>query len=137
MQAQLCPLYPGKRTLAARTGKSAKGQKATLAGAELPNTSAWCLTSRMTPRRAVVMGILVTFALGLVLAGYNGTSIYVWLTTGKVEVLGNLEGRSRLPLYFKTVIVRDFVGFLIGVCLLIGAIVEAAVLSRKRRRQYP
>lgn len=83
------------------------------------------------------MGILVTFALGLVLAGYNGTSIYVWLTTGKVEVLGNLEGSSRLPLYFKTVIVRDFVGFLIGVCLLIGAIVEAAVLSRKRRRQYP
>lgn len=75
----------------------------------------------------------MTFVTGLVLAGYNGTSIYVWLTTGKVEVLGNLEDNSRLPLYFTTIVVRDFVGFLIGACLLIVAIVEATVLSRRSR----
>ena len=76
------------------------------------------------------MGIWVTFIAGFVLAGYNGTSIYVWYTTGQVEILGGLIGSSYAPIFFAKALVEDFIGFVVGLCLLIFAVVETAVLAK-------
>jgi hypothetical protein len=84
----------------------------------------------MTPRRAVAVGTIVTFALGLLLAGYNGTTLYVWYTTGKVEILGKLEHTSYAPIFFAKSFVENCFGCFIGVCLLIFAMFEAAVLLK-------
>jgi hypothetical protein len=88
------------------------------------------LTLRMAPRRAVVVGIWITLVLGLVLAGYNGTSIYVWYATGNVEILGRLKDPSFGLFFFAKALFQDFFGFLIGVVLLIFAAVEVAILSK-------
>lgn len=86
------------------------------------------LTCPMTPRRAVVVATWVTFVTGFVLAGYNGTSIYVWYTTGKVEILGGPHDNSYAPIFFAKALVQDYFGFLIGLCLLILAVFEIAAL---------
>jgi hypothetical protein len=84
----------------------------------------------MTPRRAVLVGILVTFVFGFFLAGYNGTAIYVWYKTGKLESLGSLEDSSSVPIYFAARLVMDFGGFLLGVVLLIAVVAQLAYLGK-------
>jgi hypothetical protein len=85
----------------------------------------------MTPCRAVHVATCVTFVLGLILAGYNGTSIYMWWTTGKVEILGRLEDNSyALIFFFAKALGQNLFGFLIGICLLIFAILEVAFLPK-------
>ena len=76
----------------------------------------------MTPRRAVFLGKVVTFVFGFLLAGYNGTALYVWYAKGKVEILGSLEPSSFAPVYFaKTLIEKGFF-CLLGILLLLGAL---------------
>jgi hypothetical protein len=84
----------------------------------------------MNRSRAVFIAILIAFVAGFILAGYNGTAIYIWHTTGKIEILGSLEDRPRVPIYFTMTLILNFGGFLIGVCLLIFAIAEFVVLSK-------
>jgi len=92
----------------------------------------------MTPRRAVVVGICATFVTGFVLAGYGGTSIYVWYTTGKVEILGGLKDSSYAPILFGKALVRDFFEFAVGACLLILALFAVAVFSKSlsKRKEF-
>lgn len=84
----------------------------------------------MKPRRAVAIVMLITFVTGLILAGYNGTSIYVWYTTGKLEILGSLEDKGRFPLYFMLTLILNFGGFIVGLGLLVFGIAEFAILSK-------
>jgi hypothetical protein len=76
----------------------------------------------MTPRRAVFVGKIVTFALGFLLAGYNGTALYVWYATGKVEILGSLESSSFAPIYFVKTLIENGFFCLLGILLLLGAL---------------
>lgn len=76
----------------------------------------------MTPRRAVFVGKIVTFALGFLLAGYNGTALYVWHTTGKVEILGSLEASASAPIYFAKTSIENGFFCLLGVLLLLGVL---------------
>ncbi|CCE11492.1 hypothetical protein BRAS3843_700006 [Bradyrhizobium sp. STM 3843] len=92
----------------------------------------------MTPRRAVVIGIWVIVATGFILAGYNGAAIYIWYTTGKVELLGSLRDSSYSPILFSKALVQDFLGFAIGACLLVLApFVIATFLKALGRRKQP
>jgi hypothetical protein len=76
----------------------------------------------MTPSRAVLMGKIVTFVFGFLLAGYNGTALYVWYRTGKVEILGSLEPGSFAPIYFAKVLIENGFFCLLGVLILLGAL---------------
>ncbi len=76
----------------------------------------------MTPRRAVPKGKVVTFVFGFLLAGYNGTALYVWYRKGKVEILGSLEPSSFSPIYFAKVLIENGFFCLLGVLLLLGAL---------------
>jgi len=96
------------------------------------------LTCLMTPRRAVAVGLWMTFVTGFILAGYNGTAIYVWYTTGKVEILGSLEDSSFVPPLFARALVQDFLGFLTGALLLICAAFAAPAFSKSiKNRKEP
>jgi hypothetical protein len=94
-----------------------------------------CIVLMMTPRRAFAVGIFVTFVFGFILAGYNGTALYVWYTTGQVEILGRLESRSSFPpiLYGKALF-QDALGCLLGICLLIAAAAEIVILIKSFRK---
>jgi hypothetical protein len=75
---------------------------------ELRNASSLrCIATYMPPRRAVTVGTFVTFVPGFVLAGYNGTALYVWYTTGQVEMLGRLENSSYSPILYAKSLVED------------------------------
>ena len=89
----------------------------------------------MTPRRAVVVALCVTFVVGFILAGYNGKAIYVWHTTGKVEVLGELHDRAySSPLYAKS-LVGNFIGFAVGTLILILVPFRVATFWKAFRRR--
>ena len=91
----------------------------------------------MTPRRAVVVGIWITVVTGILLAGYNGTAVYVWYTTGKVEILGSLKDSSYSSILFSKALAQNFFGLAIGACLLILVPFEIAafVKALSRRKQ--
>jgi hypothetical protein len=92
----------------------------------------------MAPRRAVEVGICVTFVIGIILAGYDGTAIYVWYTTGKVEILGALHDRAYSPLLYSKSLAQNFSGFAVGAFLLILVPFELAIfLKALRRRNAP
>ena len=96
------------------------------------------LSCSMTPRRAVEVGICVTFVIGIIFAGYNGTAIYVWGTTGKVEILGGLQDRAYSPFLYLKSLAQNFIGFAVGVFLLILVPFEVATFSKAlRRRNVP
>ncbi len=76
----------------------------------------------MAPRRAVIIGKCITFAIGFLLASYNGTALYVWYTTGKVEILGSLEPSSFAPTYFAKTLIEDGVFCLLGILLLVASL---------------
>lgn len=89
----------------------------------------------MTPRRAVEVGICVTFVIGIILAGYNGTAIYVWCTTGKVEILGGLHDRAYSPFLYSKSLAQNFIGFAVGAFLLILVPFGVATFSKALRRR--
>lgn len=89
----------------------------------------------MTPRRAVEVGTCVTVIMGIVLAGYNGTAIYVWFATGKVEILGGLHDRDYSPLLYSNSLAQNFIGFAVGAFLLILVPFEVATFWKALRRK--
>lgn len=90
---------------------------------------------KMTPRRAVAVGIVVTFVFGFILAGYNGTALYIWYTAGRVEILGSLENSSFAPILYIRAVLQDVFGCVLGVLALVAAVVETTILIRSFRKQ--
>ena len=73
--------------------------------------------------------------MGIVLAGYNGTAIYVWFTTGKVEILGGLHDRTYSSFLYSKSLIQNFIGLAVGALLLILVPFSVARFARELRRR--
>jgi hypothetical protein len=69
------------------------------------------------------------------LAGYNGSAIYLWYTTGTVEILGGLHDRAYSSFLYSKSLVLNFIGFAVGVFLLILIPFRVATFRKALRRR--
>jgi len=95
------------------------------------------LICRMTPRRALIVGLWVTFVVGVILAGYNGTAIYVWHTTGKVQFLGRLRDSAFSPFLYTKSLTWNFIGLAFGAFVLILVPFRAVTFWKALRKSKP
>ena len=70
------------------------------------------------------------------MAGYSGTALYIWYTTGQAEILGKLVSSSYAPGLFKWSLGEIVFAFLVGVCLLITALYWAVALIRSLWKKF-
>jgi hypothetical protein len=89
----------------------------------------------MTSRRAIEAGLIIVAATGILMAGYNGSALYVWYTTGNVEILGGLRDRAHAPFLYSKSLTQNFIGFGFGAFLLILVPFRAVTFWKALRRR--
>ncbi|SIN87961.1 hypothetical protein SAMN05443247_00413 [Bradyrhizobium erythrophlei] len=77
----------------------------------------------------------MTVVIGIILAGYNGSAIYLWYTTRTVETLGGLHDRAYSPFLYSKSLVQNFIGFAVGAFLLILVPFRVATFWKALRRR--
>ena len=92
----------------------------------------------MTPRKAVLIGCILMFGVGVLFVGVFGHLLYLWYLTGDVQVTSMRAGLTlghttyrEAPMMFVYQFGRQAAYCALGILLLVGAVI-VPIYHRKR-----